>query len=40
MTLRRFDLLGLTMVLNEVSVASEDAMVELASWVIDLQAGT
>jgi len=35
-TLSLLDLLGRTTVLNEVSAALEDAMVELASWVIDL----
>jgi len=38
MTLSLLDLLGCTTILNEVLAASEDAMVELALWVIDLWA--
>jgi len=37
-TLSLLDLLGLTTILKEVLAASEDAMVELALWVIDLWA--
>jgi len=40
MTLSLLDLLGLMTILKEVSAASEDAMVELAAWVIDLWAVT
>jgi len=40
MTLSLLDLLGLATILNEVSAASEDAMVELAAWVIGLWAVT
>jgi len=39
-TLSLLDLLGCMTILNEVLVASEDAMVELALWVINLWAVT